>query len=150
YTSELQRLVPASAGEEWKGYASQLVSYDNTTGEQNFTASADFGLPAQSNGAPFAGPFKYRVVVGGRQGASDVNEPIDCGSSAFLSFGGPGCTYSIICIDAPDQPTTATDASLLTRDAGIVPGPTVKVAAGKTAKLPFTFVYDGAPPGTGF
>lgn len=155
YTGELERLTPAPAGEEWLGYVSQALSYNKSSGEQNFTASADLGLPPGPGGAAYTGPFTYRVVVGGRAftaASPDLREPIDCGASAYsgndVYDGSAG--YGVICIDDPSQATATTDATLPTRDAAVVAGAPVKASQGSKAKLPFTFSYAGAAPGASF
>lgn len=164
YTAELQRLQPAPSGEEWVGYVSQYVNYDSTTGEQNFTAAPQFGLPKFTNGAPFAGPFTYQVVVGGRQyhqgtdttAVPSTTEGIDCQNSATLGYtsfnrNGPGGSgFEWICVDDQSPSTLGSDATLATRDAGIVPGNEVTVTAGKKAKTHFTFEYNGSSPGATF
>lgn len=163
YTEELQRLNPAPSGEEWVGYASQYVDYSSSAGDQNFTATVDFGLPSTKNGAPFAGPFKYQLTVGGRQyyqGTSttttpSTTEPIDCFQSATdgysnISSHGGGAGYDWVCVDDSSPSTLGTDATVATRDAGIVPGSTVRTAPGKKPKAQFTFEYNGSSPGASF
>jgi hypothetical protein len=142
YRSELQRLDPAPAGEEWVGYTSQYVSYD-TAGDQNFSADVDFGLPEHADGSPFVGPFTYQAVVGGRQYGTDPTEPIDCQSSLTDSWGGPGSATEGICVDDPAAADLDTDSSLETRDAGITPGAAASVVQGGTVTVPFTFAYAG-------
>jgi hypothetical protein len=161
YSSELQRLEPAASGEQWAGYVSQWVNYSGTT-DQNFTATADFGLPQAKNGAPFAGPFNYQLVVGGRQyyqGSSTIPTPastegIDCEASATQGYGSVDSSDSAeedwICVDDQSPSTLGADATLPTRDAGIVPGKTVRVRAGKKAAAHFTFEYNGTSPGASF
>lgn len=156
YTSELQRLQPAASGEQWVGYVSQWVNYSSTTGDQNFTATADFGLPQSSTGAPFAGPFTYQLVVGGRQyfgsgSTPAVTEGIDCQQSLTTGYStSPTGDSNWICVDDQSPSTLGQDASLATRDAGIVPGSKVTVKAGKKAKTHFTFEYSGPAPGASF
>jgi hypothetical protein len=148
YTGELQRLDPAPSGMQWIGYVSQYVSYDSSTGEQNFTASPGFTLPTHSDGTPFAGPFSYRVVIGGRQysGSSstpDPNEPMDCGDSLTNSFFDSNA--DIVCVDDPNQATfDGPPDSAPTRDAGVAHSAPVTVTAGETATMPFALGYDGA------
>jgi hypothetical protein len=148
YTGELQRLDPAPSGMQWIGYVSQYVSYDNSTGEQNVTASPGFTLPTHSDGTPFAGPFSYRVVIGGRQytGSSSTpnpDEPIDCGDSLTTSFFDSNA--DIVCVDDPSQATfDGSPDTASTRDAGVVHSPPVSVTAGETATMPFALGYDGA------
>src|SRR5664280_1925988 len=60
YTSELQRLDPAPVGKEWFGYTSQYVAYNSGSGEQNFSADVDFGLPERADGSPSLGRSPIR------------------------------------------------------------------------------------------
>ena len=164
YTHELQRLEPAAKGQEWVGYVSQYVDYSSSSGDQNFTATVDFGLPHSKSGAPYAGPFRYQLVVGGRQYEQEndspttppTTEPIDCDTSAtslYYSFpdsGNSSGEYGWICVDASSPSALGDNASLATRDAGIVPGKKVTGSAGKTAEVPFKFEYAGAKPGASF
>jgi hypothetical protein len=147
YTNELQRLDPAPAGVEWVGYTSQYVDYDNASGDQNFSADVDFGLPERADGSPFAGPFTYQAVVGGRQQGTDPTEPIDCGSSLTTSWGGPGSATQGICVDDPAAADLDSDSSLETRDAGITPGAAASVVQGGTVTVPFTFAAATNVPG---
>ncbi|TML34418.1 MAG: hypothetical protein E6G29_10435 [Actinobacteria bacterium] len=148
YTSELQRLNPAPEGFRWVGYISQAFTYQ-PSGEQNFTASLDFGLPAGRGGHPFGGPFAWRPVVGARRltDLTHASDPVNCtpisdlGSDATAPGTAPGASW--ICIDDPDP--TAVDSFFLlrTRDAAILRGAKAKVRAGKTARLKFLFQYAG-------
>ena len=152
YAGELQRLDRAPSGEEWIGYTSQYVTYNNASGEQNFTASVDFGLPTNANGSPYAGPFTWQAVVGGRQlaggGTPAAGEPIDCGNSLTTGWRLENQTsteWNLICVDDPPQTTLNTDNSLTVRNAGITPFTSVSAPAGTTATVPFTFGYAGKP-----
>jgi PASTA domain len=152
YAEELQRLDPAPSGEEWIGYTSQYFSYNNASGEQNLTASVTFGLPTNANGSPYAGPFTWQAVVGGRQfnagSTPDPTEPIDCGNSLTTGWGLEGQTsttdLTVICVDDPPPATFNSDNSLTIRNAGISPGASVSAPAGTTATVPFTFGYAGS------
>jgi hypothetical protein len=148
YTSELQRLNPAPNGFKWVGYISQAVTYQKS-GDQNFTASLDLGLPAGKGGHPFSGPFIWRPVVGARRlnALTDASNPVTCQSvfpNADATGGGFGSgSNAWICIDDPHY--TAVDSFFLlrTRDAAILPGAKAKVRAGKRAKITFLFQYAG-------
>jgi PASTA domain len=147
YAGELQRLEPAPANEEWVGYTSQYVSYNSASGDQNFTATVDFGLPTNANGSPFAGPFTWQAVVGGREFVAngvtpDQDAPVDCESSLTTGLGGPtGAEW--ICVDDAYPATLGSDNTLATRDAGIVPGSPTSAVAGTVASAPFTLAYAG-------
>ncbi len=160
YAGELQRLDPAPSGLQWIGYASQYVSYSNSSGDQNFTAAVDFGLPAQPGGAPFRGPFSYQAVVGGRQSETslaDPNQPITCGSSLITLQMNSDATQGWICVDdpPPGSSTGQLDSQVVVpfHDAGIEPGAPVTAPAGTTAAVPFTLAYVNTfsnPQGAGF
>jgi hypothetical protein len=147
YTSELQRLNPAPEGFRWVGYISQSFTYQSS-GEQNFTASLDFGLPRGKQGHPFAGPFAWRPVVGARtiNAPTDASNPVTCtpfvseGDATVPGFGG-GSGW--ICIDAPEPTSLDSFFLVRTRDAAILPGAKAKVRAGRTARLKFLFQYAG-------
>jgi hypothetical protein len=146
YAGELQRLEPAPAGEEWVGYTSQYVSYNTGGGDQNFAATIDFGLPTHADGSPFPGPFTWQAVVGGRQfndsGTPARDAPVDCENSLTTPYGGPA-TPDWICVDDQAPETLGTDNTLVTRDAGIVPGSPASAVAGTVASVPFTLAYAG-------
>jgi hypothetical protein len=149
YTGELQRLQPAPLGEEWVGYTSQYVSYSSTSGDQNFTATVDFGLPTHTDGSPFSGPFTWQAVVGGRAfNAHDptppvADAPVDCENSLTIGYGGPSGP-EWICVDDQFPATLGTDNQLATRDAGITPGPPSSALPGTVASVPFNLAYAGA------
>jgi hypothetical protein len=91
YTNQLQKFDPAGAGKVWAGYASQLFVY-STSGEQNFTAKAAFGLPTGLKGA-----FKFLAVIGGRVGFMTTST-IHCGKS-LTKLSAPKAKEAIICVD---------------------------------------------------
>ncbi len=141
YTSELQRLAERP-GQEWFGYTSRYFAYSSTSGRQSFNAKVAFGLP-HVHGAPFASPFRYQVVVGGRQhsGHPHAKAPINCGTS--LTSGSAGPNYGFICVD--DPPPTALDVGykLQTRDATIIGGKAVRVARGQSGLAHFELEFAG-------
>jgi hypothetical protein len=150
YAGELQRLQPAPTGEEWVGYASQYINYNNATGDQNFTATVDFGLPTHADGSPFSGPFSWRAVVGGRvfptqapgtPGTPDPSAPVDCENSLKAAWGLGNPTW--VCVDDQFPATLGSDNTLATHDAGIVPGSPASAVAGTVASVPFTLEYAG-------
>jgi len=147
YTSELQRLDHAPAGLKWQGYISDLFTY-TTAGEQNFTVSPTFDLPAHPGTPPFHGPFHYRPVVGARDWASggspNPQDAVDC--DGRLTFGHPatgGQHWDYICADEPHWNTFDVVFLQPTRDAGVIPGPHTTAPAGRTAIVPFSFQYAG-------
>ena len=147
YTSELQRVDPAPAGYEWQGYISQQVTYSHSGGEQNFDATIDFGLPPGANGAPFAGPFIWRPIVGFREPASgpgDASEPVHCGSTIYDFYVPSGSqNYGGYCADDPSSAQLHSMFVLPTHDARVLPGLPSTAPAGTTAVVPFAFLFAG-------
>jgi hypothetical protein len=124
YTAELERLAPAPAGEQWFGYASTLVAHRPAVSPASGVLSARFGLPDDPADGMFAGPFRYRVVVGGRviDATHPITAPIACGNDVD----GPntaGSDGQTVCIDSPSSPVAATSQTLTTRDLSLVSGP---------------------------
>ena len=141
YASELQRLDPAGAGRKWVGYLSATASYAETSGPQSMVVEPEFGLAQGADGSPFATPFAYRVVAGGRavQATTPESRPVSCGTS-LTAFNDAG-----ICVDA-SLPLAVTG----TRDLGIVAGAR-DAARGTLATVPFVVGYAGsATPGADF
>ncbi len=95
YKGQLQTNSPAPSGEKWVGYRTAYFAYNDTSGQQNFTAKVAFVLPKSAKGK-----FKYEVTIGGRAfGASGANpkQPIDCmGSLTTEHQSGP---EAWICVD---------------------------------------------------
>jgi Ca2+-binding RTX toxin-like protein len=148
YTSQLQSLSPAPAGQQWVGYMSGVVDY-TTGGGQYFTVSPRFELPQDPDGSPFEGPFRYRVVVGGRvvDGSHPASRPVNCGSSITTLNGGDAS----ICADSPSAATIATDLQQPTQDLGVLEAPgTQSVKQGNVARVNFQVAYagDGNPAPT--
>jgi hypothetical protein len=155
YEDELDEVLPPGQGFEWIGYLSRPFKYSSSAGDwedqtvaQQVTVQPEFTLPAGPDGAPFKGPFAYRVIVGWRrsdttQGASPgrtSSRPVDC--TADPTMGGSDTQ----CADAPAKATIPTNLELATRDAGIVGGPPITASHGTTARVPFSFRFAGALP----
>jgi hypothetical protein len=138
YTAELHRLAPAGPAQKWVGYRSGHV---NGLSSPSFTVSPTFALKQAQNGAPFGGPFAYRVVTGARATPEgNVNALVDCGSN----LAGSRATATT-CIDSPPLGELATDLVQPTQDLGIVgDGETVK--EGSVARVRFKLVYAGNGP----
>lgn len=123
YTSELQRLAPAPAGSHWVGYISDPFEYDgdaNQTVEGNrLTLAPVFSLPPGPDGGPYQGPFRYRIVVGGRRpnDAAEAAEPVACEPALDVANNG-----ETTCVDAPPPDVVGTDLQAPTRDLGFVVG----------------------------
>lgn len=142
YTSELQRLAPAPAGQQWFGYIS--TRFTSTPAVTSAAISAPFGLPVSPNGSPFSSTYTYLVVVGAREAdaQNDPNRPVSCGTSLFaINDGG-------ICIDSPiPNDVTSFKTIPALRDFGIAGG-TGAVEAGGTATVPFGLRSNAVPAGT--
>ena len=151
YTRELQRLAPAPAREQWFGFVSQPVSYGGSSGEQNFTASADFGLPIQANGSPFTGPFTYQAVVGGRRlSGATATDPVEC-PGAFPGAGEtPSGGDAWVCADDQFPSPIGSHSSVTTRDLGVEPGAPLRALPGTVVSVPFTAAYSGSTSGGTF
>jgi hypothetical protein len=140
YTSELQRLLPAPAGQRWVGYRSDPVTLGGPFG--GFTAVARFGLGPATDGGPFQGPFLYRTVVGFTSDTS--GGPVDCGSSATSpNPGGSSFASNDICVDSPGASVLSSNLQVATRDLGLVAGTPVGAAVGAEGDAPFTAKFAG-------
>jgi hypothetical protein len=146
YEQQLQSLVPAPGGEQWLGYISNVYSYDaGPDGAPAKTASfaVDFALPTPAGGRPYAGPFTFRPVVGGRGASgsgpgSDPNRPVSCGDGVYGGdFGG-----NTDCIDSPGKNETLNHLQIRTRDLGLT-GSRLAASPGKRVDVPFTAGYVG-------
>jgi hypothetical protein len=149
YTSQLTSLVPPGSGKKWVGYLSDAQTYA-TAGHQYFTVAPQFALPQGSDGAPFQGPFNYRVVVGYRGvdqnvTGSTASRAVTCGANPYSYYadGGSGAGQTGICIDDPSSSALTSDLSRTTRDLGVMPG-TAAALAGSTASVPFTLRWRGS------
>jgi hypothetical protein len=150
YSSQLTSLSAPGSGKKWVGYLSDFQSY-TTAGYQYFTVAPQFALPQGSDGAPFQGPFNYRVVVGYRgvdqtTTGSTSSRAVTCGADAFASYsdGASSAGQTGICIDDPSSSTVASDLSQTTRDLGVVAGSPQSAQAGDPATVPFTLKYRGS------
>ncbi len=149
YTAELQRLVPAPAGEQWFGYASTLLAHRPGVSPASGVVSAGFALPEDPAGL-FAGPFRYRVVVGGRliDATHPITAPVACGDDVDgpSSAGSDGQT---VCIDSPSVPIAVTSQTLTTRDLALVSGDApAPVPPAGTVSAPFTLQLAGPSSGS--
>ena len=148
YTSELQRTVPAGAGQRWAGYISTEFNQDTSnTREEPMSVVGQFGLP--TGAAPFPGPFAYRAVVGARQvttGSPDpaddflASRPVSCGDDPKEGSDGA------ICIDSPSEGAGgfATNRLVPTRDLALLGGGAVTAKSGATTPVAFSAKYAGS------
>lgn len=140
YAAELERLKPAGPGRRWAGYISTTM--DVGAADKNIALRGRFGLQQGADGAPFAGPLAYRMVIGERPVGPDApaNRPVVCGPD--LVQAGPDLT---ICVDSPLVATIdGPDLTEATRDLGILTGATGSGQAGTTVTVPFTARYAGS------
>lgn len=144
YSAELERLAPAGKGRRWLGYRSaHFVSISSPS----FTVGPSFALKQAPNGAPFKGPFSYRVVTGSRETPQeDPNRPVDCGAN----LAGDTKTKTI-CVDSPSLAELGVDLLQPTQDLGILAsGGPHSVDEGTNVRIPFRLLYagkkKGAPP----
>jgi hypothetical protein len=149
YATQLTSAVPPGSGKQWVGYLSDLQSY-KMSGYQYFTVAPQFALPQGSDGAPFQGPFNYRVVVGFREvdettAGSTSSRAVTCGADPYSYYtdGASGAGQNGVCIDDPSSSTVASDLSQTTRDLGVVAGSAQSAQAGNQATVPFTLKYRG-------
>ncbi len=153
YESELQRLDPAPAGQQWVGYLSNNFSYDGASAVQVDNVTATFGLVQGADGNPFAGPFKFRTVIGARAtgGAFPANRPVVCGTSLTATFDedtDPGTATFVTCVDSPTPAVLNTDNTIPTRDLGVVASSALGTARqGTLGTVPFILRYAGTAGG---
>ncbi|MGH2943696.1 MAG: hypothetical protein ACRDLN_13080 [Solirubrobacteraceae bacterium] len=132
YTSELGRFFPPPADQRWIGYISTVKHYDPASASRSLGFDAEFTLPVAAGGAPFAGPFRWRTVVGFRQG--DPAAPVTCNDNVS---GNP-------CFDSPTPDAVPTDVPNAVSDFGVLGGATTTAFAGTTAVVPFKLRYSDA------
>jgi hypothetical protein len=142
YASALTAEYVPVAGFHWVGYLSTSTSFNAQVQDNRLTAvRPEFVLP--EGAAPFAGPFRWRVVAGSRQNSATVpaNAPINC------SVGSESC------FDSPTLSTTSGRATLshLTTpvsDYAVLAAPAATAGHGQTATFTFPLQdSDGANKG---
>jgi RTX calcium-binding nonapeptide repeat (4 copies) len=144
YASELERLLPAGPGQRWVGY--RTATLGATPSSPTFTVSPGFSLRQGENGAPFAGPFEYRVVSGARVVPSTPNAAVDCGADPRGND-----SSKTTCVDSPAISELSTNLQQPTQDLGIVDDPASgRAARGKLEPVVFRAVYNGKTPAPTF
>lgn len=144
YTSELERLAPASDGVRWQGYISDVFTYASD-GPQRTTVEILHVLAPDPSGSPMSGVAETEIVLGGRMVTGDApgDRPVVCGSALGTAVDedpSPQAVYGI-CGDA----ATAT-ATFVPRGAGILQSAAgTNAAPGTVVGVPFTLRYTGAP-----
>ncbi len=138
-------------GTKWIGYISPVVPQAQHMADTTFTVVANFGLPRPAGGAPAPGTFAWRVVAGARRTGAEVGaEPgrsVSCGPVLTNPNGNSGVGETT-CVDSPldandnyaeftTAPVFGSDSTSV-KDAGVLDGGSVSVAAGSVVSVPFT------------
>jgi len=137
YTAALNDVFPPPPGQQWFGYIStpKFFDLDIASGRQT-SFQPEFTLPTQADGAPFAGPFPWRLVVGLRA-VAEPNAPVSCPATDS-----PGC------FDSPVTASIQTNLSALVSDFGVLTGASAAAGHSETATLAFPVRYkDGRGKG---
>lgn len=148
FTSELQRLSPAPAGQKWVGYISNTQQYSKTAQIQADTVDSKFELGQGADGSPFPTPLAIATVVGSRTvgGAFAASRPVVCGNSLTTLFNEDTTGNTIafaICVDSSVPSNFATNSLFPTRDLGVLAGTTSSARQGTLASLPFRVRFSG-------
>jgi hypothetical protein len=133
YAGELRRLFPPPADQQWIGYISAVGDF-KPAGTRVLAMEPEFTLPAGGTG----GPFRWRSVVGFREGA-DADAPVSCPQ--------PPAPAANPCVESPSEARIRTDEVSAVSDFGLT-GATTTAFPGTTAVVPFKLRYsDGAQLG---
>jgi hypothetical protein len=139
YAAALQAQQGAQAGMHWVGYVSDTVT--KVSADELVHIDADFTLPAQAGGNPFAGPMDIAEVIGDREVDPTylADRPVDCSESRPTGFpiGFPQTEYPTSCI----QDSATTD--VVTRDLALSAGAGGSVKPGGTITLPYSARFAG-------
>jgi hypothetical protein len=130
YTADLIRDQAPPAGLTWQGYISSSVSLQAGGALTSF--DVDLALPPGAGGAPFAGPFPWRAVVGARPVNGDADAAVSCDTST------PSTCYDSSNL-ASTQP--ASTFSQVVSDFRVLSGTGTTAAPGQTATLAFPVRY---------
>ena len=142
YTSELQRLAPAPAGEKWVGYISDKLNLAATTTDPDrITLAPDFDMPQGAAGSP----FPFRTVVGMRDDSTLTNgtRPVVCDATNLI--GTSSDSGSTDCVSTPSSlPTLESDlTSSPLNDLALAAGPAPTAHPGDTVSVPFVATLTG-------
>jgi hypothetical protein len=132
YSAELNANRPSAAGLHWEGYVSSTLVIN--AGQTATTLSAEFGLPAGPGGAPFAGPFKWRAVVGFQAGVVDATTPINCAQLGADCFDSPPAANLV----------PQLDRARAVSDFRVLAGTGATAAPGESATVSFPVRYSDA------
>ncbi len=133
YAAALRARFPAPAGQHWEGYISSPKDYAPAAGPHTLAIEPEFTLPAGPGGAPFAGPLRWRMVVGFRQleDADDADAPADCEAT----------TGATACVDSPPAAALPVDLVSPVSDLRVLAAPPATAPAGTTATVAFPVAY---------
>ena len=136
YAAALRSRFPAPAGQHWEGYVSSPRNYAPAAGPHTVAIEPEFTLPAGPGGAPFAGPLRWRMVVGFRQleDAAGADAPADCDEETGVHA----------CVDSPPLDAVPVDLVAPVSDLRVLAAPAATAAAGTTATLAFPVAYRDA------
>lgn len=138
YEAELNRPAeeggfPAPAGFHWVGYISTPRTFDlyNDASSRSVSARAEFTLPPQDGGGPFAGSLPWRPVVGFRtiSAEADAGKPVDCDTSTTS------------CVDSPLTERVPTNLVATVSDFGVLAGDRAAAGHEETATVSFPIQY---------
>ncbi len=138
-TARMNSQFPPLASATWVGYISTPKFFDlEDPSGREVNLRPEFTLPSQGNGAPFAGPFPWRVVAGIRSipDQSQAGAVVNCSS------------IGTVCADSPPS-GVATSLTTSVSDFGVQDGANATAGHGETATVTFPVSYlDGAGKGT--
>ncbi|MDP8909607.1 MAG: hypothetical protein M3N47_10945 [Chloroflexota bacterium] len=131
YTQQLSSRFAPAPGTHWVAYVSTPTTFHPSGGTRHMAAAPEFTLPAQPGGEPLAGAFPWRVVVGFRQlnTIGQAADPVSCDDR------------STVCVDSPRHARVSANLQAPVSDFGVLPGNTVTVGHGETAKVSLPVRY---------
>jgi hypothetical protein len=130
YSADLAADRSAPAGFQWIGYTSSSIAPAAGASLTHF--SVELGLPAGPGGAPFAGPFRWRVIAGVRLVNGNAGAPVVCDAHSD-------------CYDSPPASALFTHLTQAVSDFRVLPGAGATAAPGQSATVSFPVRYtDGA------
>ena len=116
YTAALTKTFPPAAGFRWEGYLSSETQFNpDIAGDRTTSLRPEFSLPSRGDGAPFAGPYQWRPMVGFRAtgpGNAQASDKLDCNN-----------TNHTLCFDSPGfSGGVGGDLTKAVSDFGVLPG----------------------------
>ena len=130
YTARSRRRFPRADGFRWEGYSSTELPFDPACPTTAPPASSPSSRcrPAR-DGAPFAGPFRWRAVVGFRETGAGARAPAI--RSCATCFG------RAVCFDSPARGRRRARCRAGSSDLGVLAGRGDSVGQGETAVVVF-------------